>query len=127
MRSRRETRRLDDREQVSVQQLVERNQKLADLYCTGCSYCMPCPNDVNIPENFRYMNWYRVWGMEEQARKFYGDLTAAGHWTPWGFVKGLPAEACQECGECEANARRTCTSSTSSRKSPGHWGKPNNG
>ena len=93
---------LDDREQVSVQQLVERNQKLADLYCTGCSYCMPCPNDVNIPENFRYMNWYRVWGMEEQARKFYNDLTAAGHWTPWGFVKGLQAEACQECGECEA-------------------------
>jgi len=27
---------------------------------TGCGYCMPCPNDVHISENFRYMNWFRV-------------------------------------------------------------------
>lgn len=92
---------LDDREQVQVQRLLEKNQKLADLYCTGCAYCMPCPNGVNIPENFRYMNWYRVWGLEEQARKFYSELNEQGHWTAWGMVKGLKADACLECGECE--------------------------
>jgi predicted aldo/keto reductase-like oxidoreductase len=93
---------LDDRDQVLVQQLMEKNQKLADLYCTGCAYCMPCPNDIHIPENFRYMNWYRVWGMDEEARKYYADLTLEGHWTPWGYVRGLKAEECLECGECEA-------------------------
>jgi uncharacterized protein len=94
---------LNEAESQAIQALFERNQKLADLYCTGCAYCMPCPNDVNIPENFRYMNWYRVWGMEEQARQAYAKLSANGTWGPWaGMIKGLKAEECLECGECEA-------------------------
>jgi uncharacterized protein len=94
---------LEDREQDAVRRLLEQNQKLADLYCTGCAYCMPCPNDVNIPENFRYMNWFKVWGLEEQAREAYARLSAEGTWGPWaGPIKGLKAEACLQCGECEA-------------------------
>jgi predicted aldo/keto reductase-like oxidoreductase len=93
---------MGDEERSRVQELFEKNQKLADLYCTGCSYCMPCPNAVNIPENFRYMNWFRVWGLEEEARKGYEGLTAEGRWTPWaGMISGLNADACLECGECE--------------------------
>lgn len=93
---------LDDKEHTHVQRLFEKNQKLADLYCTGCSYCMPCPNDIHIPENFRYMNWYRVWGMEEQAKAAYAKLTGETVWTPWaGPIKGLKAEECLQCGECE--------------------------
>jgi uncharacterized protein len=93
---------LDDQEHAQVQRLFEQNQKLADLYCTGCSYCMPCPNDVHIPENFRYMNWFRVWGLEEQAKAAYAKLTGEDVWTPWaGAFKGLNAEACLQCGECE--------------------------
>ncbi|MCQ2146686.1 MAG: aldo/keto reductase [Bacteroidales bacterium] len=37
--------------------------KVADLYnsnthinCTACEYCMPCPNGVNIPGNFKVFN-----------------------------------------------------------------------
>jgi predicted aldo/keto reductase-like oxidoreductase len=93
---------MDAAEHRAVQQLFEQNQKLSDLYCTGCSYCMPCPNDVQIPENFRYMNWYRVWGFEEQARSAYAKLTGADVWTPWaGPINGLKAESCLQCGECE--------------------------
>jgi len=89
-------------EQGQIVRLVEANEKLAELYCTGCGYCMPCPNDVNIPENFRYMNWYRVWGLERQARQAYAKLGADGTWTEWaGMVKGLNAAACVQCGECE--------------------------
>jgi hypothetical protein len=89
-------------ERQAVEQLFAQNQKLADLYCTGCSYCMPCPNDVNIPENFRYMNWFKVWGLEEEAKSAYARMSADGFWTPWaGVVKGLPANACVQCGECE--------------------------
>ncbi|HMN62436.1 MAG TPA: 4Fe-4S dicluster domain-containing protein [Anaerolinea sp.] len=92
---------MDAQESAQVAQLLERNQKLADLYCTGCAYCMPCPNEVNIPENFRYMNWYRVWGMEEQAKAAYAKLSAEGSWMPYGKVDGLKADACLQCGECE--------------------------
>jgi predicted aldo/keto reductase-like oxidoreductase len=92
---------LDDREQARVQDLMEKNLKLADLYCTGCGYCMPCPNNVQIPENFRYMNWYRVWGMEEEARKAYAKLNGEKVWTSWvGEIIGLKADACIQCGEC---------------------------
>ena len=89
-------------ENAQIQTLIEQNQKLADLYCTGCGYCMPCPNGVNIPENFRYMNWYRVWGMEQQARDAYAKLSEAGTWGPWaGRIEGRKADACVRCGECE--------------------------
>jgi predicted aldo/keto reductase-like oxidoreductase len=74
---------------------LEETKKLADLYCTGCGYCMPCPNEVNIPKNFEYMNYYRVYGLKEYARGAYADL---GH-SEW--VKGLKAEECIQCGECE--------------------------
>ncbi len=89
-------------ENAQIARLVDQNQKLADLYCTGCAYCMPCPNGVNIPENFRYMNWYRVWGMEKEAREAYAGLSEQGSWGPWaGRIEGLKAEACVQCGECE--------------------------
>jgi predicted aldo/keto reductase-like oxidoreductase len=89
-------------DQQAIQRLFEQNQKLADLYCTGCGYCMPCPNDVQIPENFRYMNWFRVWGLEDQAKAAYARLTGEDVWTPYGKVNGLKADACLQCGECEA-------------------------
>jgi len=89
-------------ENAQIQRLIEKNQKLSDLYCTGCEYCMPCPNGVHIPENFRYMNWYRVWGLEEEAKKAYAELSAEGVWTPYARrIYGLAAEACVQCGECE--------------------------
>ena len=93
---------LSAQELTEVDRLVEKNERLADLYCTGCGYCMPCPNDVNIPENFRYMNWHRVWGLEEEAKKAYANLSADGTWTPWaGRIEGLKADGCVQCGECE--------------------------
>ncbi len=92
---------LDPAENGMVQELVEKNKKLSDLYCTGCGYCMPCPNGVNIPENFRFMNWYKVWGMEEEAKKAYARFGEEGFWMPYGKVDGLNAEACIQCGECE--------------------------
>jgi predicted aldo/keto reductase-like oxidoreductase len=63
---------------------------------------MPCPNEVNIPENFRYMNWFKVWNLEKEATDAYDKLGKDGHWTPWGgATPGLKAEACIQCGECE--------------------------
>lgn len=92
---------MSEAEMARVAELLTQQQNLADLYCTGCAYCMPCPNEVNIPENFRYMNWFRVWGMEEQARKAYAELNGESHWHAYGEVTGLNAEACLQCGECE--------------------------
>jgi predicted aldo/keto reductase-like oxidoreductase len=87
---------------AEVNRLAEESRRLEDLYCTGCGYCQPCPNGVNIPENFRYMNWHRVWGLTESARKAYAALGPEGGWGPWtGRITGLRASECLECGECE--------------------------
>ena len=74
---------------------LEENERLAELYCTGCDYCMPCPNDVNIPLNFRLMNYHRVYGLTEYARDEYQKIGSNED------NKGRKAEECIECGLCE--------------------------
>ena len=87
---------LTPEERSHAQEALDRIKELANLYCTGCGYCMPCPNDVNIPVNFEYMIYYKVYGLKEAARELYAKLGTPGY-----QIKGLPANACQECGECE--------------------------
>jgi len=88
---------LSEAERAQILAALDETRRLADLYCTGCGYCQPCPNDVNIPRNFEVMNYYRVYGLKEYARQAYADLGVKD--TEW--VKGLKAEFCVQCGECE--------------------------
>lgn len=88
---------LSEAERAQILAALDETKRLADLYCTGCGYCQPCPNDVNIPRNFEVMNYYRVYGLKEHARQAYADLGVKD--TEW--VKGLKAEFCVQCGECE--------------------------
>jgi len=85
---------LSDEERRRVGEMLEENRRLADLYCTGCGYCMPCPNKVNIPENFRLMNLHRVYGLTEAARERHAWFGPDSH-------QGRAAGDCEECGECE--------------------------
>ncbi len=83
-------------EQQIIDDQLERLQKAADLYCTGCKYCMPCPNDVDIPRVFSIYNQARVYGLANSARNNYA------RWTR-NQEEGKPriASACVECGKCE--------------------------
>jgi len=79
-----------------VNKMMIENKKLAELYCTGCNYCLPCPQGVNIPHIFRLMNYHKVYGITDYARKSYSEI---------GRSKKSPgnrADACNKCGECEA-------------------------
>jgi predicted aldo/keto reductase-like oxidoreductase len=78
-------------ENEDIQAMLEQLQGLEDLYCTGCGYCVPCPNGVNIPANFLLMNY-------EVVYHFGGGMSEA-------YNKGLKAakasaDYCIECGEC---------------------------
>ncbi len=59
--------------------------------CTGCKYCIPCPQGVNIPRNLGYLNDVYMLGDVENARFQYGVLLAPEE----------KAGNCAECGECE--------------------------
>ncbi len=81
---------------------IDRNvaelQRLADLYCTGCGYCMPCPHGVDIPRNFTLMNNDRVYGFKEDAKRGYARMHVRGEGEE---DKNLRASECIECGECK--------------------------
>ena len=60
--------------------------------CTGCRYCMPCPNGVNIPGIFAAWNSVSLYGIDPNK--------------DWGFrmlrEHGGGADKCVGCGACEA-------------------------
>jgi uncharacterized protein len=82
-------------EMKKVEEMLEENKRLADLYCTGCNYCMPCPRGVNIPHVFRLMNYNKVYGLKEYASTEYAKLMVEGN------NVGKDASFCVECGACE--------------------------
>jgi predicted aldo/keto reductase-like oxidoreductase len=85
---------LSAEEKSAIEQMADELKKLADLYCTGCGYCMPCPQGVNIPKNFEFMNYYNVYGLKEAARERYAQIGK-----PW-IASGKDASHCTECGAC---------------------------
>ncbi len=86
---------LSEAELISVNASMEENKRMAELYCTGCNYCMPCPHEVNIPLNFQLMNYKRVYKLEAYAKEQYKQIGKVD------WMKGKDASACIECGLCE--------------------------
>lgn len=86
---------LTQEEEARIAASLEENRRLADLYCTGCNYCMPCPKGINIPEIFKMMNYHRVYGLTKFARDNYARIGKE----PW--LNFQNAAACVQCGACE--------------------------
>jgi uncharacterized protein len=82
---------LDARELSAVDEVVRAVRSRVRNACTGCSYCMPCPNGVDIPRNFRAWN---SWGM------YRNPLDARWQWHDAGFAASR-ADKCVSCGACE--------------------------
>ncbi|HEX30437.1 TPA: aldo/keto reductase [Candidatus Poribacteria bacterium] len=90
---------LSEDEKRHMAEMLEQVRKLAELYCTGCGYCMPCPNGVDIPANFRAMIYYKVYGLKDYAKSEYRRLKNR---KVNGEPKPASADVCVECGQCEA-------------------------
>jgi predicted aldo/keto reductase-like oxidoreductase len=60
--------------------------------CTGCRYCMPCPNGVNIPGIFSAWNQLSLYNKNPKDNWDYGQIV----------LKGETANKCVACGACEA-------------------------
>ena len=70
-------------------------ERLGSERCGQCQACLPCPNEVPIPELLRLRNLAVGHGMEAFAGERYNLIGRAGHW--WEQVN---AEACERCGAC---------------------------
>jgi len=71
-------------------QVREKYQKLCPIPCTKCGYCMPCPNEVDIPRNFEVYNQGVMYQKPDLARRGYTFIPEQAR-----------AEACIQCQECE--------------------------
>ncbi|MDZ8184394.1 MAG: aldo/keto reductase [Nostoc sp. ChiSLP02] len=84
-------------EEISVFQRLENHQKIAlgiDK-CSQCYACLPCPENINIPEVLRLRNLAVAYNMKDYGQYRYGMFENAGHWFP-----GMKANRCTECGDC---------------------------
>jgi len=63
--------------------------------CSQCYACLPCPEDINIPEVLRLRNLGIAYDMINFGKYRYGMFENAGHWFP-----GNKANRCTECGDC---------------------------
>ena len=61
-----------------IAEAIQERKKLSGLYCTGCNYCMPCPDGVDIPSNFEILNHERIFGLGDYARSRYAALGGKG-------------------------------------------------
>jgi hypothetical protein len=93
-------------------------EKRIVIPCTGCKYCVPCPQGVSIPECFEEFNRGHIYQAEEQARQHY--LMILG-----GFFDGTPhfASLCQECGECEEKCPQSLPIRENLKKVREYFGK----
>ena len=65
--------------------------------CTGCNYCMPCPQNINIPACFSAYNMSYTVGLLSGMQQY---LTSTGATNP--NVSHLPS-TCIKCGKCETH------------------------
>jgi len=83
-------------ELTQVGAMMEENKKLEQLYCTACNYCLPCPQEINIPHIFDIMNNHRVYDLTDHAKEAYAEVISGKGW-----IKSADATKCIECGVCE--------------------------
>ncbi len=77
-------------ERALVEAAREHMRASIKVDCTGCRYCLPCPEGVNIPRVFNMWNEMTISG-PRRGRVGYQKMTNPDEW----------ASHCIECGQCE--------------------------
>ncbi len=76
-----------------IDRLREAFQARTPVDCTGCRYCMPCPEGINIPMVLGFVNDAALFDALEAEQGGYDIMVMQG--------QTGRASACVECGQCE--------------------------
>jgi uncharacterized protein len=71
------------------------DEALGNELCNQCDRCLPCPEQINIPEVLRLRNLAVAYEMNEYSQYRYRMFENAGHWFP-----GNKANRCNDCNDC---------------------------
>ena len=69
---------------------ADKFKEMSPVSCTGCNYCVPCPNDVLIPHLFKMYNEAELYDKYEEKKERYGKFKE----------KEKAASDCVKCEEC---------------------------
>jgi len=81
---------LSDKELKIVNEVAEKYRDISPVECTGCNYCVPCPNDVAIPRNFRMYNQAEIYDEYDKYKEIWDE----------NMKDESKATNCVRCGEC---------------------------
>jgi predicted aldo/keto reductase-like oxidoreductase len=83
---------LSDADREFFEQLKAAYRSVYQVGCSGCGYCMPCPQRVDIPQVFKTYNHYLLAeGKSRVDQMYYQRSLLAG---------GQGADRCTACGAC---------------------------
>lgn len=82
-------------ETASLERLEQQQSALGRDRCSQCHACLPCPENINIPEVLRLRNLAVAYDMTAYGSYRYGMFEKAGHWFP-----GRRGDRCTSCGDC---------------------------
>ena len=78
-----------------IEQVRQQRRRTEKVGCTGCRYCMPCPQGIDIPGAFRCYN------------AMYAERKGSGRWQYFQTVAMTKepafASQCIGCGKCESH------------------------
>jgi predicted aldo/keto reductase-like oxidoreductase len=82
---------LTEEELSLISQVREEYGKKSPIPCTKCKYCLPCPNEVNIPGILGLYNDAMMYEDPKRMQRLYQIR----------IQEGERADQCLECKECE--------------------------
>ncbi len=80
---------------AACQRLEAQLDTIKPQKCSQCYACLPCPENINIPEILRLRNLAIAYDMRDYGSYRYTMLENAGHWFP-----GNKGNRCTTCGDC---------------------------
>jgi predicted aldo/keto reductase-like oxidoreductase len=82
---------LSKRDLALYKRVVDEYKRLGYVNCSGCRYCQPCPNGVDIPTIISLYNEYYAKDRDKSVRARYKKQVP----------KKSRAKLCTRCGKCE--------------------------
>lgn len=80
---------VSDQEKDLLSKAAELYNRSGAIACTGCRYCMPCPEGVDIPRVFSIYNHYKLMNFRIPFDNGYSSLE-----------EKEKASSCIQCGQC---------------------------